>query len=145
MCTLQQRAIFQALSEGGRYLKFTANIVAALQRGGDPGCYPIVFHPLDKKKTLIIGMFALRPANHSWDSPILAADNRMDSRLYCVEDWAYNYLGLDGGWLIADRSPLDAFRVALQYGLSDAVIVGTNTVSREGVDTASTKGGKIMR
>lgn len=108
------------------------------------GSYPIVFDPRNEKKALIVGMFVLRPAHIAWNSPILSTGDRyVNRKLYSVEDWAYNYRGLDGGWLIADRSPFDAFRVALQYGMSDAVIVGTNTVSTEGVNTVSGKGDSV--
>lgn len=86
-------------------------------------------------------MFVVRPSQTAWTAPItVAPDNTLNSALYEVEDWVFNYAGLDGGWLIADGSPLDAFRVALQYGLSDGVIFGSYTAATEGVDKPDHKG-----
>ena len=59
-------------------------------------------------------MFVVRPSQTAWTAPIIVApDNTLNSALYEVEDWVFNYAGLDGGWLIADGSPLDAFRGAI--------------------------------
>ena len=67
-------------------------------------------------------MFVLRPAISNWIDPIL--DKKGDpSSMYKVEHgWSYNFNGLDGGWLLANGNPLDAYRLALQYGATDAVI-----------------------
>ena len=140
--TIKQIAIYSRLAHGGVHLKFSSNLLASLRsRFGDVGSYPIVFCPREAKKAVIIGMFVLRPAYHAWNSAVLSDDqNYLDQQLYRVQDWAYNYQGFDGGWLIADRSPFDAFRVALQYGCSDAVIVGTSTVCAEGIDNIHRKG-----
>ena len=53
--------------------------------------------------------------------------------MFDVADWGFNYKGMDGGGLIANGSIVDAYRLACQYGLSDAVLVGSNTASTEGV------------
>ena len=58
----------------------------------------------------------------------------MPAGLREAEQWCFNVKGYDGGWLIAAGNPLDAYRLSLQYGLSDAVIVGSNTVVTEGLD-----------
>jgi hypothetical protein len=49
--------------------------------------------------------------------------------------WSYNFNGLDGGWLISKSNAIDAFRMAIQYGLSDAVMIGAKSVSLEGCDS----------
>lgn len=143
---MKQHLIFCRLASGAKSIKFTPNMQAVFRgKSGGMGDYPVLFDPREARKTLIMGMFVLRPANCAWNGPSLSQNNaRFDQDLYCVEDWAYGYKGIDGGLLIADNCPFDAFRVALQYGLSDAVIVGTKTVCAEGIDNASRKG-DLMR
>ena len=90
--------------------------------------FPLVEDPRTAEGTVIVGMFILRPARAAW---------RMTGDLIDfsgVDDWCFNVRGVDGGWLIAGGNPLDAYRLALQYGLADAIIVGSNTVAKEGVD-----------
>ena len=90
-----------------------------------------MFDPRIAQKALICGMFVVRPSLHPWSSPL-------DNNLYeMVDQWAFNYRGYDGGWLIANHNVLDAFRLALQYGIADAVIVSSMTVAMEGVDKPS--------
>ncbi len=95
---------------------------------GNGASFPLVEDPRQVNRTVIVGMFVLRPARVAW-SP---ADGSVD--FASAQDWCFNVRGVDGGWLIAGGNPLDAYRLALQYGLSDAVIVGSNTVAKEGVD-----------
>ena len=93
--------------------------------------FPIMFDPRIAQKALICGMFVVRPSLNAWSSPL-------DSNLYAmVDEWAFNYKGFDGGWLIAHQNVLDAFRLALQYGTADAVIVSSMTVAMEGVNKPS--------
>lgn len=143
---MKQYSVFQKLFKGSKSIRFTANIMAAFRgKSQEMGEYPIVFDPQEENRTLIIGMFVLRPAYSAWTAPILSDDtNFLSKELYCVEDWAYGYNGIDGGSLVADSCPFDTFRVALQYGLSDAVIVGTKTVCAEGIDTITRKGDSIL-
>lgn len=94
--------------------------------------FPLVEDPRRTDRTSIIGMFVLRPAREGWTRAVVEG-GRADS-LHEVRDWCFNVRGVDGGWLIAGGNPFDAFRLALQYGLADAVIVGSNTVAVEGVD-----------
>ncbi len=49
-----------------------------------------------------------------------------------VSEIAFNLKGKDGGGLIANGAAVDAYRLGMQYGLADAVMVGSNTVSIEG-------------
>ena len=101
--------------------------------------FPLVFDPIVQQKALIIGMFVLRPSIVPWNSPLpmCSEKNENDALLHemqHIDSLAFNYTGLDGGWLIADQNKLDAFRLAFQYGISDAVIIGSNTVSTEGLN-----------
>lgn len=139
---MRQKFVFDRLGSGAKYIDFTSKIKSKLPLGiNEVGQFPLVFDPNTEKKALIMGMFVLRPAFSAWNSPIDSHDQKStESKLHQIQQWAYNYKGIDGGWLIADRSPFDAFRVALQYGICDAVIVGTNTVSKEGLDTPSQEG-----
>lgn len=57
-----------------------------------------------------------------------------------LHEWSFNCKGLEGGWLIANRNAVDAYRLALQYALCDAVLVGSNTISVEGVRTEESPG-----
>lgn len=139
---MRQKFFFDRLGNGAKYVGFTSIIKSRLSVGQyDVGHFPLVFDPSKEKRALIMGMFVLRPAITAWTSSICPGDRSSDGcQLHEIEQWAYNYMGIDGGWLIADRSPFDAFRVALHYGICDAVIIGTNTVSKEGMSTPSTEG-----
>jgi len=95
---------------------------------GGGAFFPLVEDPRLVNRTVIVGMFVLRPARVAWSPGDRAVD------FAAAEDWCFNVRGVDGGWLIAGGNPLDAYRLALQYGLADAVIVGSNTVAKEGVD-----------
>jgi hypothetical protein len=94
--------------------------------------FPLIEDPRVTRRASLVGMFVLRPAEVAWNEPLL--DGGVPRSLFAARDWCFNVRGVDGGWLIAGGNPLDAYRLALQYGLSDAVIVGSNTVAKEGVD-----------
>lgn len=132
---MQQKLLFQDLSCGAKHLQFTSKIKSVF--GDEMGSFPLVFDPNEAKKALIMGMFVLRPAYKVTSN---SSESFKECDLHRIEDLAFNYKGIDGGWLIADRNSFDAFRVALQYGISDAVMVGTNTVSKEGISSPSRKG-----
>ena len=85
------------------------------------------------KRSCIIGMFVLRPSIDAWKGGNDDDDDILTS-MFDVRDWAYNYKGLDGGGCIANGSLVDAFRLSLHYGCTDAIIVGSNMVSTEGVE-----------
>lgn len=100
------------------------------------GTFPLMEDPLVQKSTTIIGMFVLRPKILPWVSPIIQAVPESEtpvsvshSMFDLDDDWNYSCAGLEGGWLIADGNLLDPFRLGLQYGISDAVIIGSRTVS----------------
>ena len=132
---MRQKLSFEKLSAGAKHLQFTSKMKSAF--GDEVSSFPLVFDPNKELKALIIGMFVLRPA---YKVSTNVSETLNDSDLHRMEDLAFNYNGIDGGWLIADRNSFDAFRVALQYGISDAIIVGTNTLSKEGIDSPARKG-----
>ena len=134
MSTLKHESVFED----------STSVAARLSLGDELGplgggaTFPLVEDPRTTDRTAIIGMFVLRPARKAWTAPIL--DGGRPQSMFAAEDWCFNVRGVDGGWLIAGGNPLDAYRLALQYGLSDAVIVGSNTVAKEGVDHGSEPG-----
>lgn len=85
-------------------------------------------------------MFVLRPSMVSWSKSILNENLQPHESLFEIPCWAYNVQGLDGGWMISNRNALDAYRLAFQYGISDAVMVGSRTVSEEGCNKHFTDG-----
>jgi len=91
--------------------------------------------PHKSKRACIIGMFVLRPASVAWKEIDIQSSMYSDSL-----DWAYNLRGIDGGWLVANGSAVDAYRLAMQYALSDAVIMSSNNVSSEGVTVTAKDG-----
>jgi hypothetical protein len=106
----------------------TLSLGEALGGLGGGAEFPLVEDPRRVDRTVILGMFVLRPARVAWRP----AEDSIE--FGAAADWCFNVRGVDGGWLIAGGNPLDAYRLALQYGLADAVIVGSNTVAKEGVD-----------
>ena len=102
------------------------------------GKFYLIEDPLVELKATIVGMFVVRPAHDpSYTSAVdrSASIDDIINDLCGPHDWAYNVRGLDGGGTISNGNQLDAYRLALQYGLSDAVIMGSNSVSTEGVTT----------
>lgn len=112
---------------GERLLKYHKN-----------GQFHLLHNPHVFKRSTIIGMFVLRPAEQAWNDSIVVRCPTTDEvivneALYDIEDWVYNCDGYDGGGIIANGSYIDAFRLALQYCVSDAVIIGSQSASIEGV------------
>ena len=103
----------------------------ALAGLGAGATFPLMEDPRETDRALLIGMFVLRPAAKAWSASL---SSNVPAGLREAEQWCFNVKGYDGGWLIAAGNPLDAYRLSLQYGLSDAVIVGSNTVVTEGLD-----------
>jgi hypothetical protein len=90
------------------------------------GSFPLLFDPIREEKTIIIGMFVMRPARERWVAPILSEGR---CSVYDVADWCYNIRDMIGvGGVIANGNLLDGYRLTMQYGLSDAVLVGSNNV-----------------
>ena len=93
--------------------------------------YPLVRDPRGSDRACIVGMTVLRPRDCGW-SPSTAA-LKAGTCLYEGEQWCDTVPGAEGGATIAAGDPLDVLRLALQYALADAVIVGSGTVMAEGM------------
>lgn len=111
----------------------TLSLIPELLAHHPGGSFHLVDDPLKLQRTSIVGMFVLRPAKNKCTSTHY-------DQLFGDYDWTYNIKGLDGGRLISNNNSVDAYRLAFQYGLSDAVIIGSNLVSTEGVDTNQFRG-----
>jgi hypothetical protein len=141
---LVQDVIFEDLPEPSRVLKFVDEL-SAIHRCSHLH-FPLVFDPVKEKKAAILGMFIVRPAYRASLHKLISSVGRHKGGfelskfslkakdLLRGQSWAFNYKGLDGGWFLSNKNVLDAYRVALHYGMSDAVIVGSRTVAVEGVD-----------
>lgn len=139
MTSLQHSTIFCSEKQVSKALDFIPSL-RAYHRDGQ---FHLVEDPLAVSKAAIVGMFVLRPAHDPAYTSSIDRDTPIDdiiSSLYGPHDWVYNVRGLDGGGTIANGNKLDAYRLALQYGLSDAVIVGSNSVSTEGVTSDKSTG-----
>lgn len=100
--------------------------------------FPLVEDPRQTGKTTFVGMFVLRPGRNAWTAPVHTDGKRA---VHDGKGWTYNVKGVDGGAIIANGNVVDAYRLALQYAISDAVIVGSTTVATEGTPN-SKNGGK---
>jgi riboflavin biosynthesis pyrimidine reductase len=123
---LHHRQIYQDATGVGAHLSL-GHELSHLGEGAD---FALVEDPRLTDRTLIIGMFVLRPMLTGWSAPIIQDGKPFISD---VSGWCHNVSGLDGGGFIADGCAFDAYRLGLQYGLSDAVMVGTGTALKEGV------------
>lgn len=101
----------------------------AADLGSDFG-FPLVEDPRVTDRTLMIGMFVTRPMAQAWQQPILMADGAPDLRP--LRQLVANVRGAEGGWLISGGNAFDAERLALHYGLVDAVLIGSGTLFAEG-------------
>ncbi len=101
-----------------------------MQKFFKDGNFPLITDPLKTKKTLIIGMFILRTASGTWSEPIIKNDNSLS--IYDTEHWVYNIDGLSGGGVIANGNVVDGYRLAMQYAITDAVIIGSSTIINDG-------------
>ncbi|RJQ21160.1 hypothetical protein C4580_02860 [Candidatus Woesearchaeota archaeon] len=126
--TLAQKTVYENKSHAAVQLPLTPE----LQQYHENGTFALVEDPQNTKRASIVGMFVLRPAKEAWiGNPTSFSD---------AKHWAFNVKGADGGWLIANGNAVDAYRLALQYGVSDAVMVGSTTVAKEGVPHDGHKG-----
>jgi len=94
------------------------------------GNFSLISDPLKSKETAIIGMFILRPGKDTWSDPIILEDSSLS--IYDVEHWIYNIDGLSGGGIIANGNVMDGYRLAMQYAITDAVIIGSSTIINDG-------------
>lgn len=105
--------------------------IPAMQEICPDKSFPLLDDPQKTKSTLMIGMFVLRAAYDEWVDPIIREDGSFS--IYDVNKWIYNINTISGGGVIAHGNYMDGFRLGLQYGISDAVIVGSNTIATDGV------------
>ena len=122
------------------------------------GYFHLLENPAVSKRAAIMGMFVIRPALERYQAPLprsegVYGEEEMTNRspldndafmksMYEVRDWIYSVDGAEGGGLISGFSALDAYRLALHYGISDAIIFGTHHVAHEGIsdDRQGTEG-----
>ncbi|MFM7119661.1 MAG: hypothetical protein ACKOZX_05325 [Gammaproteobacteria bacterium] len=92
--------------------------------------FPLVEDPRRTERAVVIGMFVTRPLLRAWRSPVLTAAGHLD--LGSVDQLVASVRGAEGGGVISGGHPFDAERLAVHYGLVDAVLVGSGTVFAEG-------------
>ena len=98
----------------------------------------LCFDPRTASDALIIGSAVLRSAAVA----VVASDvrKRGASALFEIDDWSHAVEGAAAGLVLSNGSLLDARRLALRYGLADAVLVGSTTVAEEGLPNRGQKG-----
>lgn len=129
MRSLRHRTVFENPSR----CPYVLPLSEALRAYHPDGTFPLAHNADERKKATIMGMFVLRPSYENWANSVSSVHDFISS-MYDVKKWAYNFDGIDGGWLISNKNEVDGFRLAMQYGVSDAVLVGTKSVSMEGCD-----------
>ena len=72
----------------------------------------------------------LRPALEPWAPASLETD--AVAAIRGARALCFDVAGLGGSWPISAGNAVDAYRLALQYGIVDAVLAGASTVAREG-------------
>lgn len=102
-----------------------------MQKFYKDGDFPLITDPLKSGKTTIIGMFILRPANSIWGEPVIRVDGSLS--IHDVEHWIYYIEGISGGGIIANGNVMDGYRLAMQYAITDAVIIGSKTIIKDGI------------
>lgn len=119
-----EELLHETVYENNEKIALSLPLTDELKSLHSTGTFPIVENPSITKKALIMGMFVMRPARDTWTTPVSDF-----SSLYNIRDWCFNFKGLDGGGLIADGSVVDGYRLALHYGICDAVMVGSQTIA----------------
>jgi len=132
--SLQQRTVFEDASRIARRLPLGPEL-EALHPGG---CFPLVEDPAQSGRALLLGMMVLRP--FSTRHPFPGAASWAPASARDVTDWCYDVAGVGGSWPISGGNAVDAFRLALQYGVVDAVLVGARTMAREGLVAGARRG-----
>ncbi len=131
---LAQRTVFEDARRIGLALPL-GPVIGELHPGAS---FPLVEDPRRSARSTIVGMMVLRPAGRAWTPPDPGRD--LPAALGEVDDWCYDVAGVGGSWPISGGNPLDAFRLALQYGTMDAVLAGSATVAREGLVAGARRG-----
>lgn len=115
--------------EGGALGGIALELPLAPEVGADFG-FPLVEDPRATDRALVLGMFVTRPLARAWQQPILTPDGAPDLGRLC--QLVANVRGAEGGSLISGGNAFDAERLALHYGLVDAVLIGSGTLFAEG-------------
>jgi len=130
MSTLNHQTVFLDSPKVAVALPF----VDDLRQYHPEGTFPLAEDPISSGRTAIIGMFVLRPATVPLVTESTLSVEETSAELFREDlDWVYNVHGADGGGLIANGAVCDAYRLAMQYHLSDAVLIGSNCVAVDGV------------
>ena len=81
------------------------------------GSFDLLVDPRVTHEAAIIGMFVLRPAYENFigdlieESKVENLKKTVSSLLYNSKlDWSYGLKDIPGGWIIANRSTVDAYR-----------------------------------
>lgn len=131
---LAQRTVYEDARRVGLALPL-GPVLGGLHPGGS---FPLVEDPRRNARATVVGMMVLRPAGRAWRPAGSPGD--LPAALREVEDWCYDVAGIGGSWPVSGGNPLDAFRLALQYGVMDAVLAGSATVAREGLVAGARRG-----
>ncbi len=94
--------------------------------------FALVEDPRSTSRAAIVGMMVLRPAARRWSPCLDPAGFAHGVRE--IHDWCFDVSGVGGSWPISASNPFDAYRLALQYGTVDAVMAGSSTIVREGIE-----------
>lgn len=124
---LRQRTFFEDATRIGLRLPL-GEVLAGLHPGGT---FPLVEDPMHSERCCIVGMMVLRGAEAAWQPARLEED--LAGALRESGDWCFDVDGVPGSWPISGGNAVDAYRLALQYGVMDAVLAGAATVAREGM------------
>lgn len=129
ICLFRDRAGDIVSPERAAASRIALEVPLATDLGSNFG-FPLVEDPRVTDRALMIGMFVTRPLAQAWQQPILTADGAPDLRP--LRQLVANVRGAEGGWLISGGNAFDAERLALHYGLVDAVLIGSGTLFAEG-------------
>ena len=129
---LRRLAIDPARS--ARRLAFDPSLAATLGVSDEP----LVADPGMSQEALIVGSAVLRPAKAELDRATVARSGVEAFRSGL--QWCHDVEGLPAGAVVSAGSRLDAVRLAMHYGLSDAILVGSATVTAEGLPQAGRPG-----
>jgi hypothetical protein len=131
--SLSHKTIFEDSSK----VELNLELIPELQAYHHHGRFPLLLDPHQRQQALFLGMFVLRPMSQPWTASILqdSSQEKLSPALYeLAGGWSFNFKGLEGGWLIANGCAVDGYRLGFQYGISDAVIIGSRSVCEEGCD-----------
>ena len=101
---------------------------------GDGTLFELLEDPKTTQRAVIIGMFVVRPLSIACSLESSEHKGALQKLIGEEYDWVYNVNapGLAGGGVISNGNAFDGYRLAVQYGLSDAVLVSSKTASLEG-------------